>query len=83
MKSVQHDLKCEFEFFEDVESGKKNFELRLNDRNYQEGDTLLMRQLNKDKIGFTGKVIERLVMYVLKDAERFGLEKGYCIMSIV
>ncbi|WP_212746597.1 DUF3850 domain-containing protein [Lactococcus raffinolactis] len=35
-----HELKLDTEFFDDVKLGKKNFEIRKNDRNFEVGDTL-------------------------------------------
>ena len=40
----KHELKCEEPHFSNVVSGKKTAELRLNDRDYQVGDTLVLRQ---------------------------------------
>lgn len=37
-KFVTHHLKLNEQFCDDVLSGKKSFEIRLNDRNYQVGD---------------------------------------------
>jgi ASCH domain. len=37
-----HELKLDTEFFDDVKSGKKNFEIRKNDRNFEVGDTLFL-----------------------------------------
>ena len=39
-----HKLKILPEFFPLVEKGKKRFELRKNDRNYQEDDILLLQE---------------------------------------
>lgn len=82
-KPIDHELKCEFEYFELVANGEKKFELRIDDRDYQDGDTLILKQLTKDKTGLTGKVLDRYVLYVLRNAEHFGLMKGYCIMSLL
>lgn len=41
---MRHELKCEAEFFDAVERGDKTFEIRRNDRNYQVGDTILLRR---------------------------------------
>jgi hypothetical protein len=43
-----HDLKCTETFWDAVASGKKPFELRLNDRDYQVGDILLLRRYIRD-----------------------------------
>jgi len=82
-KPIQHDLKCEHEYFKKVASGEKPWELRKNDRDYQIGDILLLRQLDKDKKTFTGLFVAKKVTYILTDAPQFGLMDGYCIMSII
>lgn len=45
----EHELKCTADYYEDVESGRKPFELRYNDRNFQAGDTILLRKT--DRVG--------------------------------
>ena len=54
------------EYFELVESGKKKFELRLNDFDVQEGDTLLLEEWNPKTQQYTGRTIEKKVNYILK-----------------
>ncbi len=86
MNHTEHKLKTIQPFFGDVKSGKKIFEIRLNDRNYQEGDTLLLMEWrntgNVLEDGFTGQVLRKTVTYVLKDCPQFGLQEGYCILGI-
>lgn len=43
---MEHDLKILSPYFIAVEDGSKPFEVRRNDRNYQVGDTLLLREGN-------------------------------------
>lgn len=62
--SMMHDLKCWPEYFSDVESGIKTFELRVNDRNYRIGDLLFLREFCPEKQEYTGKKIMRFVSYV-------------------
>lgn len=40
----QHKLKCWPEFFIVVQSGRKNFEIRKNDRDYKVGDELILSE---------------------------------------
>lgn len=40
----RHELKTWPEFYRAVQDNKKTFELRYNDRNYQVGDELLLRE---------------------------------------
>ena len=54
------------EYFDLVASGKKKFELRVNDFDAQEGDTLILEEWNPKTKQYTGRKIERKVTYVLK-----------------
>lgn len=38
-----HELKLDIKYFDDVKSGKKNFEIRKNDRDFQVGDVLNLK----------------------------------------
>lgn len=49
-----HDLKITPKYFDDVWNGIKRFELRKDDRDYQIGDTLLLREWDGEK--YTGSV---------------------------
>jgi len=44
-----HILKCWPEYFEAIGQGRKTFEVRENDRNYQEGDSLELREFEPCK----------------------------------
>lgn len=48
-KPQTHDLKCWPEFFRPLCQGIKTFEVRLNDRNYQVGDTLQLWEWKPEK----------------------------------
>lgn len=39
-----HELKIETDYFISVLDGSKNFEVRLNDRDFNSGDSLLMKE---------------------------------------
>jgi hypothetical protein len=54
------------EYFEEVRSGKKKFELRLNDFLVNEGDTLLLEEWDPKTKEYTGRTIEKKVSYVGK-----------------
>ena len=54
------------EYFEAVASDKKKFELRLNDFEIAEGDTLVLEEWNPKTKKYTGRKIEKKVTYVLK-----------------
>jgi len=77
-------------FFEDVAGGKKKFELRLNDFEINEGDTLVLEEWNPKTKEYTGRKIEKKVTYILKFKidklfwpEEEIKEKGLQIISLV
>lgn len=77
------------EYFDAVVSGKKKYELRLNDFEVNEGDTLVLREWDKELKEYTGRSIEKKVTYIRKfkidelfwPAEEV-LEKGLQIISL-
>lgn len=79
---MTHALKTWPEYFKDIESGKKNFELRKFDRPYQVGDRLLLQEFNSVDNGYTGKELEFRISYLLHNCPEFGLKKGFCILGL-
>lgn len=93
-----HTLKCWPAFYDAVNSGAKNFELRLDDRGYQPGDTLLLCRTfedNQDIIEFDaydddGKPSKHAQPAHMLSRQvtyclhgpNFGLMAGYVIMSL-
>lgn len=73
-----HDLKVLPEFFEDILSGKKNFELRKDDRGYQVGDAFLLREWTPEH-GYTGRAYANRIDQILRDCPEYGLMDGYII----
>ena len=74
----RHRLKLASMFFDAVDTGKKSFELRKNDRNYQIGDILELHEMSDGEE--TGRVTEKQVIYILEGFK--GLEEGYCILGL-
>ena len=52
------------EYFQAVLDGKKTFELRLNDFDINEGDTLVLKEWNPKIKDYTGRVLEKKVGFV-------------------
>jgi len=71
-------------FFNEVKSGKKNFEVRLADWKCKPGDILVLEEWNPKTQKYTGRVLKKKVMYVLKtkglkffskkDIEKYGFQ---------
>lgn len=59
-----HELKIGSEFFEAVKDGRKKFEIRKNDRNYQEGDVLVLKEYDPINQLFTGEIIKVEITYM-------------------
>jgi hypothetical protein len=75
-----HYLKTVQPHFGDVWSGRKTFEVRYNDRNYQLGDYLVLQEYDAERAMLTGAEITAEVKYLLRD-EHFCKE-GFVIMGI-
>lgn len=43
------DLKTWKEYFDDIVTGHKNFEVRKDDRGFKEGDTLILKEFDRLK----------------------------------
>lgn len=73
------------EYFNDVKSGIKTFEVRKDEDDIQVGDILMLEEWNPDGVltgGYTGRCIRRRVKYVLRDIPQYGLREGYCIIGL-
>ena len=52
------------QYFDGVQSGKKKYELRLNDFKVQAGDTLVLEEWDPKIKKYTGRVVEKKVTSV-------------------
>ena len=71
-----HELKIAPKYFEGVISGRKTFDVRKDDGNYQENDVLILKEY--DNNSFTGNEYAVIVTYVQHDEY---CKDGYCILS--
>jgi len=78
MKTVEKKILPQY--FKEVRSGRKTFELRKDEDDIQRGDMLVLREWDGEK--YTGRSLEFLVSYVLRDVPEYGLKDGYCIIAI-
>ena len=62
MKKIEKKIRPEY--FEQIRLGKKTFELRLNDFEIEEGDTLVLKEWDPEKKAYTGRELEKKVGYV-------------------
>ncbi len=78
-KTVGHSLKTSPEYFNAVVDGSKNFEVRKNDRNFQVGDSLILKEWDGSE--YTGRIIKKEITYILDHTSGYVLE-GYVVMGI-
>ena len=75
-----HELKIETHYLDDLLSGEKTFELRVNDRNYQKGDKLKFYDTRAELGKPRYHTFETLSVF--SGTPAFGLEKGWVILSL-
>ncbi|WP_270346603.1 ASCH/PUA domain-containing protein [Enterococcus thailandicus] len=80
-----HELKILPEFFEAVTSGRKQFEIRKNDRDYKVGDQLVLREIDyvhneniSDELFYTGDSYKAEITYITDYAQK----DGYVVLGI-
>lgn len=84
-----HELKVHFDFIQALLDGSKTFELRRDDRDFEVGDQLWLRAIAFAEPGrgeaiYLGPNAEcrRTITYILRHAEIYGLQRGFCILGI-
>ena len=83
-----HELKSWPEFFEPLSTGEKTFDLRRNDRRYQVGDILHIREWEPNTERYSGREINLKVCHVLEATgpggikPYLGLAAGYAILGV-
>ncbi len=84
-----HELKTLARYFEAVERGDKTFEVRLNDRAFQTGDTITLVKMDNEGNFYVsppgdrfGKItLKRKITYILQGGQ-FGIEPRYCVLGL-
>ncbi len=85
---MNHDLKTDPDCFAASWDGRKPFEVRKNDRGFNEGDVLHLMETrwtgaamaDGKPLEYTGRFINATVQYVLR-GPRFGIAEGWCVMG--
>lgn len=75
-----HELKTWNPYFTETWNGRKLFEVRYNDRDYQKGDYLELREYDPKINKYSGRIITCEVLYML-DNENF-CKKDSVILSL-
>ena len=82
--SAKHELKCWPGPFQEVWLGLKTFEVRKDDRNYQVGDGVKLKEFVPGAWNgeYTGREIWNLRITSKLVGGQFGIEPGYCVLSL-
>lgn len=73
-----HDLKILRKYFNDVLLGTKTFEIRKNDRNFEIGDYINLREWDPDKQEYTGGHLVKQICYMTD----YQQKDGYVVLGI-
>lgn len=74
-----HELKIIPKYYEDILNEVKTFEVRKNDRGYNVGDFLKLKEFDNGE--YTGRFQIVEIAYILEGGQ-FGIDKDYVVMSI-
>lgn len=77
---MRHELKTWPQYYVEIMSGKKTFEVRFDDRDFQVGDMVLLQEWNPESEQYTGREAERVITYIIRDFP--GITSGWCVFSI-
>lgn len=78
-KNMIHYIKCIQPYFDLCWDGLKPFEVRKNDRNYNEGDTVYIQLYDPIKNEFGDRAIKATILYVLRNYA--DIKEGHVVFS--
>lgn len=73
-----HELKTQPKYFNQTLKGNKPFEIRINDRKYKVGDTIILKEW--EGTSFSGRELHGKITYILKSF--CGLTGGYVAFTL-
>ena len=77
-----HHITHREEFADDVYDGRKNFEIRFNDRGYQTGDFIQFKVIDKHNHPCTEYPLNHCLYEITYVLNGFGLQDGYVVFGI-
>ena len=81
-KVKTHHIKLREEFADDVYNGRKNFEIRVNDRGYLTGDLVEFKVIDKHAYPCTEHPLNKCIYQITYVLNGFGLQDGYVVFGI-
>lgn len=76
-----HELKTNMEFYPLVIKGIKTFEVRKNDRNFQIGDLLYLKEWDSLNQEYTGRCVHMEIKYLLSGGQ-YGIAADHAVLGI-
>ena len=84
--ATTHALKVWPDYYPRIADGSKPFEIRYDDRGFQVGDVLHLREYAPGPDEYTGRSVRAVITYRIgNDTIPFGtaaLKPGYCVLGI-
>lgn len=75
-----HCIKCDPVLYEDVTEGFPTFIITKNDKGYEPGDYLVLKEYDAELETLTGRTVRTSIMCI--EDENEGLKTGYCVLGI-
>ena len=75
-----HTIKCWSPYFQAIRRKEKNFDVRRDDRGYQKGDTVVLREYDQATSRLTGNDEHRKIKFILTGGQ-FGIEPGFVVLG--
>ena len=84
----EHKLKCWSQYWDALEAGEKNFEVRRDDRGFQKGDFLILQKYDNERGDYVRHYSDnkphetrRKIKYILTGGQ-LGIEPGYVVLAL-
>ena len=88
MQPVKHKVKSWSMFFNDILTGERTADIRLNDRRYNVGDYLVLHEFDPVEYKYTGRIQEVQITYLQGNKSNpcaisyKALHNDYVVLSI-
>lgn len=80
---AHHDLKILPPYFEAVASGKKTFEIRQDDRGFQAGDAVTLKEYTPPSGLSDGRLTGRNITFRIGYVTAFEQQLGWVVFSLI
>lgn len=77
-----HDLKILPIYYDAVYEGRKTFEVRKNDRDFNNADTVTLKEYDLE-LGYSGRELTFEIGYVLPLDKFYGPQNNYVVFSLL